>query len=96
MRSATASACARSILSLRKARSREFAGARAARAEREAAFDQAFDHHRSAMPLQLEHVFAGVGMRAREKQRDADVDGTAGVVEKRRERGEARLRQLAE
>ncbi len=97
MRSATASACARSILSLRKARSVNSPGARAARAELQTALDQLLDDHRTAVPLQFEHVFAGVGMRPRKEQRDADVDRVAAARSmKRRERGVARRRQFSQ
>ena len=37
------------------------------------------------MPLQLDDVFAGVRMRRREKQRDAFIDGFAGVIAECRE-----------
>ena len=51
-----ASACARSILSLRKARSLN-SPARARRAPScHDALDQRVDHHIAAMALQLEHV----------------------------------------
>ena len=41
----------------------------------QAARQQQLQQHRAAMGLQLEHVFAGVGMRRRKVQRQALVDG---------------------
>jgi hypothetical protein len=43
----------------------------------EAARQQQLQHHRAAVGLQLEHVFAGVGVRRREVDRQAAVDGLA-------------------
>ena len=52
----------------------EFARFREARAQRQTALEQALHHGVAAMPLQLKHVFAGKGMRRREKQGDALID----------------------
>ena len=46
--------------------------------------------HRAAMGLQLEHVFAGVGVRRREVQRQALVDGAAVGAQEGQQRGLAR------
>ena len=74
MRSATASACARSILSLRKARSVNSPG-RARRAPSASTRSTSRSTITgTAVALQLEHVLAGVRMRAREEERDTDVD----------------------
>ena len=42
--------------------------------------NETLDHHGTAMPLQLEHVLACVGMRSREEQRETHVDGVAGPI----------------
>ncbi len=47
----------------------------------EAARHQHAQHHRPAMPLEFEHVFAGVRVRRREEERDAAVDHLAVAVE---------------
>ena len=44
------------------------------RAGFQAAREQQLQHHRTAMRLQLEHVFAGIGVRCREVQGQALVD----------------------
>jgi hypothetical protein len=78
IRSATASACARSSLSFRKAQVRRGHAAGDGfgfGAGFEAAREQQLQHHGAAMRLQLEHVFAGVGVRRGEEQRQALVDG---------------------
>ena len=74
MRSAMASACARSSLSLRKARAGEFAGLGHARAELQRAREQHVDDDRPAVTVQLEHVFAGERGRRGEEQREAVVE----------------------
>ena len=88
IRSATASACARSSLSLRKARCVNSPGSArrkpTARAGFEAARQQQLQHHRPAVRLQLQHVFAGVGVRRRKVDREALVDRA-----RRRRRGTA-------
>ena len=62
----------------------EFTGPRAPRAELQAARDQRFEDDRAAMALQLEHVLAGVGMRAGKEQREADVDGLRRLASRKR------------
>ena len=81
IRSAIASAWARSILSLRKARRVNSPGCGQpqadGRAGLQAARQQQLQHHRPAVRLQLQHVLAGVGMRRREVDGQALVDGRA-------------------
>ena len=48
------------------------------------------------MALQFQHVFAGKGVRPREPQRDALIEGGARGVAERQIVSVARLRQLAE
>jgi hypothetical protein len=43
----------------------------------QAARQQQLQHHRAAMGLQLQHVFAGVAVRRRKVERQALVDGLA-------------------
>ena len=52
----------------------------ATRAQVQAAAQQPGQQPRAAMALQFKHVFAGVGLRAREKQQQAVVDDFAVVV----------------
>ena len=75
MRSATLSACARSSLPLRNARCVNSPGSREPRAELDAAREQQPQHHRAAVPVQLEHVLAGV--RARRRESGARCPGRA-------------------
>ena len=95
MRSATASACARSSLPFRNALG-EIRPRAARAAERQQAREQHVEHHRTAVALKLEHVFAGVGLRRGKVQREACVNGFAIGIVKLRERGQPRPRQLAE
>ena len=79
MRSATASACSRSSLSLRKARSVNSPG-RASRAPSASdARDEHVEQHRPAVGVQLEHVFAGVGMWVRERRARGPVSSVCTV-----------------
>ncbi len=70
IRSATASACARSSLSLRKARRVNSPGSARRRPMLAARFEHArqqhLQHDRAAVALQFQHVFAGVRMRTLE------------------------------
>jgi hypothetical protein len=78
MRSAIASACARSILSFRKARCVNSPGSATRRCRGtglQAARQQQLQHHRAAVRLQLQHVLAGVRVRRGEVDRQALVDG---------------------
>ncbi len=81
IRSATASACARSSLSFRKARCVNSPGSATRKptacAGFEAARQQQLQHHRPAVRLQLQHVFAGVGVRRGKVDRQALVDRAA-------------------
>src|SRR5882762_4348653 len=90
MRSAMASACARSSLSLRKARWVNSP----ARAELHGARDQRVDHHRPAVAVQLQDVLAGVGMRRGKEQRQARVDRLVLRVQKARKGHVAALGEL--
>src|SRR6185437_15715895 len=58
--------------------------------------DQRLEHQWPTVPMQLEYVLAGVGVRSREKDREAGVDRLLCAVEKAGEAGPARQRQLAE
>ncbi len=71
---------------------RELACRRRARAERQHPLLQQLHHHGPAVPLQLEHVFAGERMRARKEQRQTGVDGCAVGVEKLAQLGTAWFR----
>ena len=109
IRSATASACARSSLPLRNARVREFARLREPQPGQtrrsaagrqlcgglETARQQQLQQHRATVGLQLEHVLAGVGVRCREVQRQALVDGRAGRVDERQRGGLPRRQRAA-
>jgi hypothetical protein len=57
-------------------------GQAAARAGLQAARQQQLQQHRAAVGLQLEHVLAGVGVRRREVQRQALVDGAPSASRK--------------
>ncbi|MCY1434585.1 hypothetical protein D9M71_506490 [compost metagenome] len=57
----------------------EFAGARLAGAELQAALQEHVHHHRAAVALQLQHVLAGEGVRAGEVQQQSLVDHLAVV-----------------
>jgi hypothetical protein len=90
IRSAIASACARSSLSFRKARwVNSPACARRARHER-------LDHQRPAVAMELEHVLARVGGGRREEERETGVDRLPAGIEKAREGRVPRPRQLPE
>ena len=78
MRSATASACARSSAA------RELARLSEARASVETRSEQYLHHDRAAVSLQLEHRLACIRMRRGKVKRDALVDRlAAGVAEYR-------------
>ncbi len=64
--------------------------------QRQHALEQQIEDHRPAVALQFQHVFAGKGVRPREPQRDALIEGGAGSVAERQIVSVARLRQLAE
>ena len=53
---------------------REFARMGQSRAKLQHSRDYSLHDHRSAVPVQLEHVLARVGMRRRKEQREACVD----------------------
>ncbi len=55
----------------------KFARTRRARAERQHTRQQQVEHHRTAVAVQLQHMFAGEGGRRREIQREAGVDQRA-------------------
>ena len=99
IRSATASACARSSLSLRNARRVNSPGSASRRPNRatgvDAALQNQLQHDRAAVALQFEHVLAGVGMRRRKVQRDAAVERVAGRIEERHVARVTRRQRLA-
>ena len=68
---------------------RELAGSREARAQLRAAREKKPQHRGTAVPVQLEHVLAGIGSRRREVDREPLVDRLAGAAAKRRARGHA-------
>jgi len=61
---------------------REFAGLRQPRAQIEAALQDHLQDGVATVPLQFEHIFAGVGMRGGEKQGDPLVQRIAVFIEK--------------
>ena len=75
---------------------RELARLRASRAELEQPADQGLDQHRAAVPVQLEYVLAGIGVRRREVQRQAVIDRLAVAAAKLCRGGDPRRRQRAE
>src|SRR5579859_7074131 len=75
---------------------REFAGFGQSRARVQAGRKQHMHYHGAAVPLQLEHFLAGVGMWCQEIERDAFVDRLAGRIAKTRERGRPRWRDSAD
>ncbi len=74
----------------------EFAGEGAARTQLQHASDQCFDDDRAAVTLQLQNVFAGIGMRRRKEQRHAGIDGILILGQKPREGRPPRRRQISE
>ena len=69
-------------------------GLREPRAQLDAAREQQAQHGRAAVPVQLEHVLAGVGMRRRKVEREPLVERLAARVAERREGGHARRERL--
>ena len=61
----------------------ELAGPRVARTERDATLEQAAQHDRAAMHLQLEHILAGERMRCRKVQQQAAIEHGAGRIGER-------------
>ena len=75
IRSATALGLREIQLSIQKRPARELPGLGQPCTELEAALEQALQHRRAAMPVQLQHVLAGIGVRGREVEREPFVDG---------------------
>ncbi len=96
IRSAIASACARSSLLFRKARWVNSPGSARRAAELHHPRHQRLENQRSTVAVQLEHMLAGVGVRAREEERQAGIDRLLRGIEEARESRPARQRQLAE
>ena len=67
-----------------------------ARAQLQAALEQHLHYHRTAMTLQLDHFFAGVGMRGGEIKRESVVYGGAARIEEGRPDGTACRGHFAE
>ena len=82
MRSATASAWARSSLPLRNARSVNSPGPGRARAEGEHPAGHPVEDHRPAVALELQRVLAGIGIGAGKPEGDSGVEGLAVAGEK--------------
>ena len=86
-------------LAVQKGAFGEFAGPRQPQAGQQffsrlqAARQQQLQHDGAAMGLQLQHVFAGVGVRRGEKERQSVVDGAAVCVQKRQIGGLPRLQR---
>ena len=74
----------------------KLAGTGEPRAQPEAALEQKLQHHRPAVPVQLQHVFAGKRMRRREEERQPLVDHRPMGVVKACERGHPRRRHPPE
>jgi hypothetical protein len=62
-------------LVIEKCALRELAGLRHPRTQLQTTSQQHLQHHRPTVPLQLEYILAGKGMRRRKIQQDALVDG---------------------
>ena len=75
---------------------RELSGFGLARAERQDTAQQHVEHHRAAMALEFQHVFAGERVRRRKVERDALVDRVAVRPEERPQRCDAWRRHAAE
>ena len=58
----------------------KLAGRRHPRTQGETAFQQLLQHHRPAVPLKLQHVFAGIGIGSGKKQSQPLIDGDARLV----------------
>ena len=86
----------RELAGLRQSQARRAARRLASISRRlQAARKQQLQHHRAAMGLQLEHVFAGVRVRRRKEQRQAVVDGAPWLVEQRTVVRDARRQRAA-
>ena len=86
IKSMTPSACAKIELAVQESAPGEFAGLREARAELDAALEQHPQDHRPAVPLQLEDVFARVGMRRRENRAQCPRRSLRRSASRKRER----------
>ena len=93
IRSATPSACARSSLSLRNARLREFARLREPRAEFEAALEDQRKDRGPAVAVQFQHGLARVRGGRGKPQRQPLIEHFATRIEKVRQRGKAWLQR---
>ncbi len=76
------------LTGLRQAQAKLFTGF-------QAALQQHLQHHRAAMALQFQHVFAGIGMRCGEVERQALVDHAAVGIDEAGVGGMARLQRGA-
>src|SRR5690606_761378 len=80
---------------VQKGATRELAWLRHTCAQLQAARQQHAHHHRAAMSLQLENVLAGKGIRCREIQQQALIEGSAVGSEKACQTGATRFRFCA-
>ncbi len=77
--------------SIQECAPRELARLRDARAKLDAAAHDLAQHDGTAVPLELEHVFSGIGIGPRKEERDAPVDQRAARLAEIGERRVARL-----